>query len=473
MADTDPISPLLFWLTDRSHYEMGVGKCARERFLSKHAGVTGYGFVAKAESLPLATGTYLHQAAAELFHHIQQTGTLPTAQVIRAAVTSATSAYEALVVKRGFRGLLASESSEEVAKEQCALLTGMVWAFALKFLPWFHQNYEPIAVEVENLVVLDCSCGRGPLEDAQLHIAKGCDGIVLQVRQDLIARKRATGALAYFELKTTGLDSGRFMEQWEIKPQLSLGTLRAEQQWGAPITELYVVGLYKGYRKKSYDENDKVTGVKQASPFCYGYKRPGNPPLTTDDWKATYRYWDPATNKKKQVTKDYVETGVWNLDSSDWPTWAGNKAQDSNITPAECWVRTLPDLTLESQLYVLGPFNPQPAQLEMVTQSIVGEEKRWQTRMWEIYGLLQECGWASAAVQTYLDLHVPCSWNCRPYGAGHQCVYLPICLKQQGWEDPMGSGKYVPRRPHHDPELQQAVARGLLPEEGEEVEELE
>jgi hypothetical protein len=42
-----------------------------------------------------------------------------------------------------------------------------------------------------------------------------------------------------------------------------------------------------------------------------------------------------------------------------------------------------------------------------------------------------------------------------------------------GWDDPIGSGQYQPRRPHHDPELQQAIARGLLVAEAGEVEEEE
>jgi hypothetical protein len=42
-----------------------------------------------------------------------------------------------------------------------------------------------------------------------------------------------------------------------------------------------------------------------------------------------------------------------------------------------------------------------------------------------------------------------------------------------GWDDPLGSGQYQPRLPHHTPELQQAIARGLLPAEAATVEEEE
>jgi hypothetical protein len=47
---------------------------------------------------------------------------------------------------------------------------------------------------------------------------------------------------------------------------------------------------------------------------------------------------------------------------------------------------------------------------------------------------------------------------------------MPLCFKQEGWNDPLGSGKYRLRRPHHQPELDAAVERGLLPEQSEEDE---
>ena len=46
------------------------------------------------------------------------------------------------------------------------------------------------------------------------------------------------------------------------------------------------------------------------------------------------------------------------------------------------------------------------------------------------------------------------------------------CFEEAGWEDPLGSGYYILRRPRHASELQQAVGRGLLPPE-EGLEEIE
>ena len=77
--------------------------------------------------------------------------------------------------------------------------------------------------------------------------------------------------------------------------------------------------------------------------------------------------------------------------------------------------------------------------------------------------------WESPEFQTLLDRLVPCSWQCRPYGKEHQCEFVKICHRHEGWQDPIGSGHYVPRRPHHAAELEQAVARGLILEQAEDA----
>jgi hypothetical protein len=461
----------LFWYTDRTHVEMGLGHCRRARWLSKHAGPTGYGLVAKSESLPLATGTYIHLAAQPLLQILKDLQRLPTTEEVRAGVAIANGAYEIEIGARGFRGLLASQTTEEVIKEQQGLLTGLIWAFSLKFLPWLHREYRVLSVEEERNLVISCECGLTRTDPIDQHQARGCAGIVLQQRLDLIGQGRASNRLAYFELKTTGSDISRFSEEYEVKPQLSLGNIDVEARFGQSLSELYVVGLYKGYREKIYDAQDQIVGMRQMSPFATAYMKPGNPPLTTDDWKTTYRYVNEQ-GQKKQVSKEHQKTPIWKLGDSDWPAWIAH--QDVAMTPAEFWVRTLPDSTLEAQLYLLGPMNLQADQLASLLIAIPEEEKRWQAVAWELYELQQNgLGWAHPEFMAALDRLAPQSWDCRRFGKSHQCQYLRLCFKDQGWEDPIGSGHYIPRLPHHSGELAQAVSRGLLPDQAAPQEEME
>lgn len=463
MSTTGPAP--LFWYADRTHYEMGLQRCPRRRYLSKHFGPTGYGITRKGESVPLATGTYTHIAAGHLFEHLKTTGQLPPTPVVREAIKLAVEMYRKQIEDRGFAGLLQSESSDEVVAEQTALLTGMIWVLALKFLPWFHQTYTVLECEQEDLSVLSCECGLRQSDAWQAHAARGCSGVALQIRADVLAEHRVTKAIANFNLKTTGDDAAKFTESWETKPQLALETLGVPARYlGRQVEELWIIGLYKGYREKQRDELDRIVSVSQASPLCRAYCRPGNPPLATEDWKPSYRYLLPD-GTRKQVTRDYQKRGVWHISEGNWPQWENNKGNvDQN--PVELWVRQLPDDVLEKQLFLVGPMRVQETQLGMLLNQFPMEEERWRANLWALYETQQAHAWDTPAFQRDLDRLIPCSWNCRPFGASHECEFIPICFRQQGWEDPLSTGKFVPRVPHHTPELEQAVSRGLLPEQG-------
>lgn len=465
------MSPLSLWLTDRSRYAIGTGRCARERYLKNHAGPTGYGWTHKSESLPLMTGRYVHEAIETLYTHLKETDTFPTVAIIRSAIATAIGAYERKVEQRGFRGLLQSESTDLVVKEQTYLLIGLVWTFCHTVLPWIHRTYRITENETESIYVLDCTCGLGSaVLDAEAHDAKQCLGIGQMLRQDCIAEHRESGNLAYFEAKTTGWGGDNWAPQWETKPQLGIGSFGVVERYGKEITENFIVGLYKGSRKtvKAKDpfESDQV---RQESPFCYGFLKAGNPPLATDDWKPSYEWMDES-GATRRVGRDYQKTGVWTIEEGDWPVWVASKHADPTLTPAECWVNFLPPSVLEKQVFLVGPLNRQDSQIASLKRQIVGEERRWQEILWKLYEKQSEGhGWASDAFQALLDHLVPASFECRRFGLRHECEFKKLCFKESGWEDPSLAG-YIPRRPHHTPELLAAIERGLLPEHSEEDE---
>lgn len=459
-------APLTLWLTDRSRTKVGMGRCARARYLGYHFGPTGYGIATRAESLPLATGLSAHAIVEGYMGILKGEDRMPSLEETRAIVAEARATYEAKVAAKGFRGILAGPHTDETIAEQSALISGLAWAIRLKFLPWFHQHYRVIACEQERLHFLECVCGAHPLQAAD-HIARGCEGKALMIRTDVLAQRRGAQTLAYFEAKTTGWDSDAWAEQWETDPQLGLGTLDAKQIWGAEVTELYILALGKGARRR--DKADGPEGrKKQMSALTYGYCRPGNPPLATDDWLPAYEWLDTTTGEMKRASRAHRRRGVWELAESDWPTWLAYRSTDPDLTPEEFWVRTLPEAVLDKVCFLLGPMNRQDAQLQSVRRSMAAEEGRWQAILWRLYEAQQTHPWASVEFQALLDAIVPASWQCRPFGKEHQCEFVPICHRHQGWDDPLAGGRYRPRLPHHDPERDQAIARGLLPSEAEE-----
>jgi hypothetical protein len=467
----DSPAPLSLWLTDRTRSKTGLGRCPRRRYLGTHFGPTGYGIAATSESLPLATGLAVHEGIEAFSTILIKDDRLPTAEETRVIAATAQTTYRAKVDARGFLGILKGPITDETILEQEALIAGLIWAVRLKFLPWLHQSYKLISAEQERLHFLSCTCGAGPLDAAE-HIRRGCTGVVLMLRNDLLAQRRGAPTFAYFEAKTTGWESSAWSEQWETDPQLALGTLDVEKQYGQEVTELYILGIGKGARKK-----DKYEGVddpmkRQQSALCYGYCRPGNPPLAADDWLPSYE-WVNEAGETKRKSKAHRRRGVWELPDSDWPTWLAYHQQDPAMPPEEFWVRMLPPAVLEKVCFLLGPMNRQDAQLQSLRLSMQADEERWQQTLWTLYELQQKFAWDHPVFQGTLDQLVPCSWTCRPFGKEHQCEFKGICHRDEGWQDPLATGHYKPRRPHHAAELQQAIARGLLVEQTEEEQEEE
>lgn len=496
-----PDAPLTLWLTDRSRYKLSQGRCQGARYLGYHFGPTGYGITSKADSLPLATGLYTHVGVQKFCTILQTTDQLPTLEQTRIIIAETCAQYVQRVEDRGFLGILGGEHTLETITEQRVLISGLLWALRLKLLPWIHSQYRILSVEQERLHMLSCTCGAGPL-DALQHIARGCQGKVLMLRTDILGQRRGATTLAYFEVKTTGWESDAWAEQWESDPQLGLGTLDVDKLFGAEVQELYIVGLNKGPRRK--DKDDPTGRRKQLSYLCYGYKQPGNPPMTSDDWHPAYE-WTDDHGETKRTNRAHRRTGIWEIEKGDWPTWQAYAGQDPGLTSEEFWVRMLPASVLDKICFVLGPMNRQDHQIASMRIALEADETRWQAVLWELYqlqvgGHTLDCdctggeqgeglvsipheascasnrvapayGWATPEFQARLDALVPKSWNCRPFGKDHQCQFFGICHKEEGWQDPIGSGKYQPRLPHHAAELEQAIARGLLTAEAAEFEE--
>lgn len=420
-----------------------------QRYLTYHAGPTGYGLVRKAESLPLATGKYTHLAMEQLFHHLRIQDTLPGRPEIRAAIQVGQTEYQRAVDERGLAGFTDNAQAQLQLQEQQTLLAGLVWVAARTILPWIHHTYKILEVEKESVYFL------GDRQVGQM------------LRQDVIAEKRETGYLAYFEIKTTGWSNEAWAEQWETKPQLAIGSFGIEERFGKPLLETYIIGLNKGYRKKD------DAGIKhQESPLCYGYRRPSNPPLSPEDWCPSYT-WVESTGEVRRASRAHKKAPIWEMTQGDWSIYRDAKLTDPTLTPTEIWADFLPQSVREKQVFLVGPLQPQKAQVEALKVQILAEEQHWQEVLWELYQIQQQYPWESAEVQTAIQRLIPASWNCRPYGKDSQCEFIHHCFRLPGWEDLLATGKYVPRRPHHQPELEQAIARGLLPAEGLEAEEEE
>lgn len=449
---------LTIWLTDRSRYETGTGHCQRNRYLTYHAGPHGYGWQRRAQSVPLITGGTLADILATLHiyirDHAQQ---VPPEAQVQAWIDEARTRYLHVVDTRGLSNIVDAADLQRRTEEQLALLAGLTWVWYYIGLPAFLDAWKIVYVEEEGVTVLGCTCGLGDrMETAEAHEARGCEGIGWMTRGDLIGQAADGQArYSYHEFKAPGETNVNTDAAWNYRVQLIAGVLGDETRLDHVIDEVYLHQLLKGKRQAEWDpEQGKAVGPKfQNSPLVYGYRRPGNPPLLPETWAAKFNYVDEA-GKRRRLGRDYQRTGIWELSDT------------GGLAPSQYWCRWIGADLLAEQYRMLGPLYREDASLHRFLRQLHGEERRWRDTLWTLHEAASTAGgWGTDAFMALLDEHVPQTrgQSCHNY-YGEPCEDLPLCDQLDGWETPELLG-YLPRRPHHAPELAQAIERGLLPPE--------
>lgn len=436
------------------------------RYLEYHSGPFGYGIRRKGTSLPLATGTYVHEALADILLNAQvgqlvgplvPANTLTTVPesaipVIRTLIRKAAAKYIAEVEKRGYFDVEASKDNTYMANEQATLVEGLCWAWVRIMLPLILREFEIIRVEQEEAYVIDCTCvGYTTFKDqAAFHTitahAPNCQGIAIQSKPDIILRQRSSGRVGNHDFKTTSSVSETTVEEYKESVQMTVGTMGAEVSLREPIDHYFIHVLIKGSRKvfskKGIDTSMDIK--RQYSHFCYVKLFPPNPPFTHETTWAHEGYW-------------YDKTPVWEADM------VGKPAEMSNV---EWVVSKMKDEQLFEVFVLVGPYDRPTHMLEQAKAHMLGEERRWIHKLNDLWEHQDEPDFNER-----VNREIPRSYNChRQFGS--RCQMYDICFNKLGGMDPIASGKYVFRRPHHQPEIDQMVARGIpVPDDDGEIEE--
>lgn len=142
--------------------------------------------------------------------------------------------------------------------ELTSLLQGMGVVWMARVLPILLQDFEIVDVESEMIATF------GPLK--------------VLVRPDLVLRRKADGALIYFEFKTTawGPDATNTVK-FDHSAQIQIGMKAIKQKYGR-VDGAMVGFFYKGQVRQ---------GVR-THPFCYGYVKNGvAKPTYSAGWTKT------------------------------------------------------------------------------------------------------------------------------------------------------------------------------------------
>lgn len=239
-------------------------------------------------------------------------------------------------------------------------------------------------------------------QELTVKVEEGGDTFVWMIRPDALLRDLRTGALVYLEFKTTGSKSEGWLAQWATKPQLWLGPWALEQALGEPVEQTLVQGLYKGYAYKGEWRSPLVTAY-QGAPIVRGVGQLGQA-----QWSAEYkRGWDRRP-------------------ASEYPGGL------------EAWVEQLPLDLLQAQF-------PRPA--PVFTNQPLFEAFLRQTHQRE-----REIVAARGQGLEVREALFPQNFGgCVP-AFGSACPYERACWMPQVGAQPLESGYFRRREPHHTQE---------------------
>jgi hypothetical protein len=213
-------------------------------------------------------------------------------------------------------------------------------------------------------------------------------------RPDAIIRRRADGAVFVLSDKTTSLNPESFVRIWDKAAQNHMECAAVEQTLGLTVQGFYTQGWYKGYKK------DKTI----YSPLCYAWCKQGQLGMVADKWSEKYVYGSP----RRRI--DEFVGGV-----------AG-------------WIKQLSQETITGQFPVAGPISVRRDLVETFSRQVIE----------------RECEIVIGATASFPQRFQHCdefSKFRRP------CAFKECCWAPTVGRDPLGSGLFRLRMPHHAPEL--------------------
>lgn len=469
-------------VTDRSR-AVAYQSCPRLRFLNYE--YHGHGLQPIFSSIPLVTGSACHKGIEVLLTHVmngQCAGDCSGS--IDFAVEEALKLYDDECQRRGLE-LDPSEDSSYVYNEQRALIESLLRGWAIHILPQLLESYEVVEVETEDLFPLNnvrCNWCHGDgivcllcLKDVCFNPAfhmnsKNCEAcaecagsgqiptLLWQSRADILLRERSTGDLYIGSIKTAS-DLSPVIEMTNKIDMQGMSELYAvEQRLGQPVSGLQMLYLIKGSRRRGWNSDEGTSdGPKVQDSFMI---RPLMKQGITSDgdefaWTAKWTCHEPHKqgngrlcpgNKGHRLGKEFVKTNIWEF--MDIKSWVGllasGKVQGEGNALEQVLKLPVPQLRNKSQV--------QSWLRQMTSQELrIAQDA-------EIVNGLDE---GSEEWQAELDARFPqTSSNCLKYGADFRCKFFDVCWN--GIDDPLGSGLYQRRVPHHQKELELFQLKGLM-----------
>lgn len=378
------------WKFSRSHDETFVD-CPRKGYLQYYYG--GTGIVRKGLDLYQSTGSLTHAILEQVMLYAKENQNVPHSSIMNVFCNKAVSEYRNSVKEAGFDGV--SGAVELEMDRQSALAEGLARVWTMKRLPDILEQYDVVTAEEE-------------------HEIPFAPGIVLMSRIDGILKRKMDGELfAGPEFKTTGWMSEDYVESWRYSTQTLSHSLDVQHIYGKFPSGVMMEFLYKGMKKKNPD--------------------------------GDYVYYSPLVRAYKMVDELGVEQ--YGFDSSlgkkrDW------HAFDTYTMGMEKWVECLPDEVLEGIVFSNIVYRNQKELDVWKLQTAMR-----QARIRAGVEMLQAEPTEEMADEIMAGVF-PARMDKFCYSNQYRkhCPYLGICFGQ--FDDPMTTGIYEARTPHHSGEFE-------------------
>lgn len=430
-------------LVDRSR-NITYQRCPRNRYLEYELG--GRGIRKIRANIPLIVGTYVHVGLGDLLQGV----------TVDDAVKHALDEYNLELRRRGLE-LEPGEDASFAADEARALIEGLVRAYEIKGLPRLTEQFEVLEVERED-VWKEFAPGIGWMSRA--------DGLLLE---------RSSQDLYVLSFKTAAQWDGRTdkQNQHDVQGLSEAAAIEARlKEWHAVAQAEksgYAINNYIPQRMAEFlrdcPDAPKVMGVKMiyllkgkrteypedsgqwrtSSPLLVGWVREG---VTGQEFAWRYKWYGPDTWPDSGKLRGHTLGKGWTRFNT-WEQPGGVKA----------WVEMLasgsvqPDAgdALESIVYEPQPYYRQQRDFEDWWEQAQGQEAQVAVgaQMCELIRIE-----SPAQLRTALNKNFPQNRHSCDYPS--KCQFQEIC---HGGDDsalmnPIGTGLYEWRQPHHKPEME-------------------
>lgn len=433
--------------------------CNRLRYNQYH--LLGTGLVGKLLSVPLVTGTAVHRGVEHLANRVRIGQTPDVDTAVGLAVDEYIKECEGL----GFsgKGLKTNAQQWFTFCEQKALLEGLIRMWYLMELPNIVQRYKILSVEREIVpVVLFKNENNIPVR--------------FMARVDMELQELSTGEYYNYSLKTVNRwderseqtyksDLQGITESWAIEREsiemrdiwinLTKGIeylseidpydrkLTAIIEYMArktpPTKKLMGVRfcfLVKGMRRKDIYNGDENSPYVTHSPLIRGYRY-----ITPTEVSYAHSWTYPNPNNKSgrgTLGKGWEFFNVWESDISikDWID-----ALYKNMIQPEC------GNVLRANTITPPEYFRDDAEIEQAMREVISQETQIAHALKSL-----DAQNGKGLTKAILESVFPHSRRSCYFMFGEECPYLALCWKPEVAADPLGSGLYQIRVPHHKPE---------------------